>query len=99
MDELNVSESKPYRSILVNVIVVLSVLVLESYVNGWHFAAGIGIVLGAYFWGWLLFLLIKLILPEVKNYDKNRKRGLYLSTVNWVLIISFGGGLIQRAQQ
>lgn len=97
MDESTVSESKPYRSILVNLGVALSVLVLDSYIYVWSYA--VGQVVGGYIWGGLIFLLIRLMVRDVKNYDKYRKRDLYLSTVNWVQVIAFAGGLIQRAQQ
>lgn len=96
MNESQETESKGYKPIVINLLVALVALVLQSYVHHWNFAEGIGFVLGGYFWGWLIFLVIKLIVRDVKTYDKYRKRRLYLGTVNWVLIIGFAGGLVQN---
>ena len=96
MNESQVTESKNYKPIVTNLMIAFVALVLKSYVVRWNFAEGIGFVLGGYFWGWLIFLVIKLVVRDVKAYDKYRKRALYLGTVNWVLIIGFAGGLVQN---
>lgn len=96
MNESQVTESKNHKPIVINLMIAFVALVLESYVLRWNFLEGIGFVLGGYFWGWLIFLVIKLTVRDVKAYDRYRKRGLYLGTVNWVLIIGFAGSLVQN---
>lgn len=96
MGEPDISESKHYNLIVINMIVALLSILLQWYVLRLHFAEVLGSVLSAYFWGWLIFLGIKLVMPEVKGYDKHRRRGLYFNTVSCVIAIAFSGSLLQR---